>query len=302
MRIKIIYLLLMGAIWPSGSALAKEDCQTATTSADVMRCVNQNHEDAQAKLNDVYKTLSLRESGKTLDGLEALQTLWIEYRDRECEAETEAIKSQALKRLEGIKCNTRLIHERIDALQRILDAETGSAVLGEPPSTQQPRWVNALSQRYQDIYWHYGGFSKGDLDCDDDAEFVIAGLTFDEKESVYKTVIAVSENPVTGKPRSNLIVMPGISFVAGPDGKEIESAKRCSGIMSFVFDMPPKLPIGDQDETAVPADAEGDIVVVPEQVETCNRRLIITRKTSDQSALCAPVTVFWDGQNYVIED
>ncbi len=300
MRIIFIFLLSVFVFSPVASAQVSEDCQTAATSADVMRCLNQNNQNAQNALKDVYKALSLRKSADGLDSLEALQTLWIEYRDRECEAETRALSSQALKRLEGIKCRTRLTRQRIDALQRTLDAETGSAVLGEPPSTQQPRWVNALAEHYQNVYWHYGGFSKGDLDCDDDAEFVIAGLIYDENESVYKTVIAVSENPATGRPHSTLLVLPDTTVDTNPDDQGVaEDVRRCSGIMSFLFDVPPPVMPTDGQEATL-KDVE-NAVAASQPDGTCNRRLIVTRKTSDKSAVCMPVTVVWDGQNYVIE-
>ena len=59
MRTQFTYLLFLVLIWPV-SALASDDCATAQTSADVMRCVNQNHERAEASLNDAYKNLSMK--------------------------------------------------------------------------------------------------------------------------------------------------------------------------------------------------------------------------------------------------
>ena len=303
MRIKFIYSFILVSLLSAPPALAKEDCETATTSADVMRCVNQHHEDAQANLKDVFKTLSLKKSGETLEGIEALQTLWIEYRDRECEAEVSALSSEALKRLEGIKCKTRLTRERINALQKTLDAETGAAVLGEPPAAQQPRWVNALSEQYQNVYWHYGGVSKGDADCDADEEFVIAGLEFDEESSTYRAVVAVSENPETGKPTSTLITIPAVE--SEEEAEDEKAAKECSGLMSFSFESREAVATeqdteSEKDEDAVAGEEEAELEV-EDVVKTCTQRLVIARKASDGASECSPVAVLWDGQNYVIE-
>lgn len=299
MRTQFTYLLFLVLIWPV-SALASDDCATAQTSADVMRCVNQNHERAEASLNDAYKNLSMKKTGEPLEGMESLQKLWIEYRDRECGAETAPLASESLKRLEGLKCKTRLTLARIDALQKTLAAETGASMPGEPPTTQQPRWINALSEEHQDVYWHYGGYTNGDLDCDDEGEFVIAGLMYDGETAEHKSVIAVSENPSTGKPTSILLSLP--EHVAA-EGEEA-GPSRCSSLLDFSFDVLSEE--GEEIEQEIKEEqGEEEMVESAEAVDaedtSCNRRLIITRKANDKTAVCRPVIVYWDGQNYAVE-
>ena len=297
MRIYLYCFLLLSLVWPSSIALANEDCQTASTSADVMRCLTHNHEKAQETLNQVFRALSTKKSGEALKDIETLQKLWIEYRDQECAAEVEALSTEALKRIEGLKCQARLTRERITAIQRTVASETGSPTLGEPPNAQQPRWINALAEQYQDVYWQYGGTHNGDLDCDGDDEFVLSGIVFNEEVSDYETVLAISENPHTGKPQNTLLnLITGVAKISeqSPDGQ-----LRCSGVVVFSFNAEEQ---PAEEEVAADSEGEADPVEPVVVAEGCNKRLVVERKIRDQGAQCPPVTVYWNGENYVFNE
>lgn len=274
--------------------MANEDCQTASTSADVMRCLTHNKEKADEALNHVFKTLSTKKSGEALKDIEDLQKLWIEYRDQECAAEVEALSSEALKRIEGLKCQTRLTRERIAAIQKTVVSETGSPSLGEPPNAQQPRWINALAEQYQDVYWQYGGTNSDDLDCDGEKEFVLSGLVFNQEASDYETVLAISENPPTGKPQNTLLNM--IAGAATLSEKSADGRPKCSGVVVFSFkaDEPT-----NPDNVLTAAQDESREILEPLATQGCGKRLVVNRQTRDKATSCPPVTVYWNGENYV---
>ena len=67
MRLRVFALFFSClSVFPFAHAVGAEDCDKASSSADVMRCVNQNLEQAQDKLNIVYKTLGAKKPSKSL--------------------------------------------------------------------------------------------------------------------------------------------------------------------------------------------------------------------------------------------
>ena len=297
MRLRVLALFFSClSVFPFAHAVGAEDCDKASSSADVMRCVNQNLEQAQDKLNIVYKTLGAKKTIEELEEAEELQNLWIEYRDQECDAEIESIENETLRRLEGLKCIARLTKERVTALQKTIANQSGTAALGEVSPGQNPRWINALSEDYQDVYWHYGGSVNGDLDCDDVDEYAMSGILYNADIDAYENVVAISENPQTGKPRNVLITL---SALPQEDG---EVAAKCSNLAKFSFEDVPELAEESViDEEAEEAEEEAD-VVAEEEALACSQKLVVTRQKSSADGGCVPITIIWDGESFVRAD
>jgi uncharacterized protein YecT (DUF1311 family) len=117
-------------------AVAQEiDCSTAMVQSDLNQCAYQDWEDADARLNAVYKKVVAAYTGMDADlppelgsGVETLreaQRSWISFRDLACEAEGFAMRGGSAEPLLVYGCMRVLTEERIGHLQGMLDAYGG---------------------------------------------------------------------------------------------------------------------------------------------------------------------------------
>ena len=273
MRSLFAFLVLAFAGMPVFAVAAppSENCEKARSSADVMRCLSQHYERAQEDLNTAFETLSLKKTGEDLANVKDIQARWLDYRDRECAMETSHLQTESLKRLESLRCLSRLTQERIEALQVVLQNNSEEpSVIGEAGAAQ-PRWMNALAEDHPDVFWRYGERIEGDFDCDDSPEYAMTGLRVDEKTGAVQAVVSISENPATGRPKSDVLpVLPQSSAE-----EETSELQGCGFLFKATFKAGPPVQKreeseGEADEAPVPAECEHVLVLsapdCPEQV------------------------------------
>ncbi|MEZ5815255.1 MAG: lysozyme inhibitor LprI family protein [Alphaproteobacteria bacterium] len=284
----VAFLLPVSAF--AGAAV--KDCNKAQSSADVMRCLNAQYEIVQEELNTVFDRLTGQKSGEELVQVKRIQTHWLEYRTLACAQETAVLEGESLKRLETLRCKNRLTQERIVALQNALHKDDVRAVIGE--AAAQPRWMNALAVDYPDVFWRYGGRVSVDLDCDGENEYIMSGLKFDKQDIDYKTVVSISENPVTGRPQSFVLETPR-SVSPPEDGADLNA--RCFGLVDFVFEQASHE--SAQTDGAEEAGIKSDGAEAA--AETCASRLVVKdRQVKSEGSMCREHIILWDGRAYVL--
>jgi uncharacterized protein YecT (DUF1311 family) len=286
----VAFLLPVSAF--AGAAV--KDCNKAQSSADVMRCLNDQYETIQGELNAAFDRLTGQKSGEELVQVKRIQAHWLEYRTLACAQETAVLDGESLKRLETLRCKNRLTQERIVALQNALhkDDVRAVAVIGE--AAAQPRWMNALAVDYPDVFWRYGGRVSGDLDCDGEDEYVMSGLKFDRQDLDYKTVVSISENPATGRPQSFVLETPR-SVSSPEDGADLNA--RCFGLVDFVFEQ-----AGEENAQVEGAEETGVKLDETEAAaETCASRLVVKdEQVKNKTGMCGEHIILWDGRAYVL--
>jgi uncharacterized protein YecT (DUF1311 family) len=111
------------------------DCSTAMAQMDLNQCAYQDWEDADARLNAVYKQVVAAygrldadlppEYGSGVETLRQAQRHWIAFRDTACEAEGFAMRGGSAEPLLVYGCMRALTEERIGHLRGMLDALGG---------------------------------------------------------------------------------------------------------------------------------------------------------------------------------
>lgn len=258
------------------------DCDKARSSADVMGCLNVQYEAAQGDLNKAFDKLVSQNASENLAEIKDIQMRWLGYRDLECTQETAALETEALKRLENLRCINRLTQERIVAIQSGFSDEKVHVIVGEVSG--QPRWMNALASDNPDIFWRYGARIEGDLDCDGEVEYIMSGLHVTAEAGVVKPFVSISENPVTGRPESVVVALE--SRGRADEGDVEEEVLSCGLLTTF------KYIEGEKEESA---DEEEALVEDTEEIvsKTCTNYLVVSAENCTNSHLS------WDGQTYV---
>ncbi|WP_240790423.1 lysozyme inhibitor LprI family protein [Rhodobacter sp. SY28-1] len=117
-------------------ATAQEiDCSTAMAQSDLNQCAYQDWEEADGRLNTVYKQVVAtytqldadlpKELGSGVATLREAQRAWITFRDKACEAEGFAMRGGSAEPLLVYGCMRALTEERIGHLQGMLDGYGG---------------------------------------------------------------------------------------------------------------------------------------------------------------------------------
>lgn len=298
--IKSALLLFVLSVMPT-QAIAQGHsafCGQADSTAASQECLKRHLDSAQKRLNKVYKELGGKLDADKLTELKELQSTWLNYRDAECMWESENSVTPSLKRVNELSCMARLTDDRADLLTVIYGDGTDSVSQREYGSF--PRWMNALAKDHSDIYWHYGGRTNMDLNCDGEDEYVMRGvrvsaLKMDKSKTdpkpdadgkeveaapvnlIYeaKTVIAVTQSPPTGRPNAKIFEFP----VQAEDSADA----ACSENISFQF--------GEKPEVAAAAPEEGEVP----QEQACRAYLQLNQKG------CAPKIISWTGKEFALE-
>lgn len=232
-----------------------------------MKCKTIQNTQAQDALNTIFNKVLKKHEGETLEQIKNIQTEWLAYRNQECTLEADQVEEESLRRIQELRCLTRVTEERIVALDSfdLIEPEEKAGEI-----SAQPRWMNALAVDEPDVFWRYGDVIEADLDCDEEPEFMLVGLKVDSKTGDSQSVVSVSENPMTGRPLSTVL---GVA--------------DCSAA--------PKLSIKDAPVEVKPKD--GDIEVEGEEtLSSCAARAVVTLTD------CPEKTVLWNGSAYVFED
>lgn len=273
-------------------------CGQADSTAASQECLKRHLDSAQKRLNKVYQELGSALEGEKLGELKELQSTWLNYRDAECMWESERSVTPSLKRINELSCMARVTDDRADLLTVIYGDGTDGVSQREYGSF--PRWMNALAKDHSDIYWHYGGRTDSDLNCDGENEYVMRGvrmsaLKMDKAKTdradgeedagagdqpvnlIYESnmVLAIAQNPPTGRPTAKIIEFP---VQTGGTGHTV-----CSDNVSFQF--------GERPAPKAVLEEEGG----QPQEPACRRFLQLNQKG------CDPKIISWTGKEFALE-
>lgn len=290
--VSLITILVL-AVTPGAKAQSHSGyCDAAESTADALDCVNRNKNDVQTRLQGVYDQLSTDIGAEQRKSLEASQQAWVAYRDAQCKWERSTAENPSLERIYELSCITLLTNMRTELLSMTLDRQQEDS---PREFGAQPRWMNVLAHDYADVFWRYGSWIRADLDCDNENEQVLAGIEYDrnaEPGQKPRLVIAVSENPRTGRPTSTLLKIDlkprtkNEEDNAKEDKKGDKEPLLCSPAVDFAL-------ISDDSaaKTPMPA-AEDDAPDGAEDKNSCAAALRIL------DHICAPVDILWENGAY----
>lgn len=250
-------------------------CDSALSTSDSLDCVKNHKNDVQDRLNEVYKKLDESQTEELKPVLAESQQAWITYRDAQCKWERERTDNASLKRIYELSCVTLLTNMRKDMLSLNLEQEqeTTPREFGA-----NPRWRNALVDENPETFWRIGDTVSSDLDCDGQQEKIVAGLEFLNEDSVSSpyVVIAISENPATGRPESKLL-----KFSVGTE-KEEKTLSLCSTDISLSTASKQNKKNGKTDSAQQSKPQEN----------SCNNSLDIIQRN------CPTIKILWDKDQY----
>lgn len=120
----MVVLLGMVGITHAGAA---EDCNKAPTQSAMTECEVKAYEEADHKLNEVYKQTAARlaDLPEVKASLTKAQRAWIAFRDADCEFTNAQAGGGSLYATLINQCLTEATNRRIETLQGYLDCEEG---------------------------------------------------------------------------------------------------------------------------------------------------------------------------------
>lgn len=277
MRIFLFLTVLAGVVFAHEAQAQKafSHCDQATHTGDILACLNKRNDKAAADLNKIYDDVLRTQLPENLENFYNVQTEWLQYRDQECAWQAAQVDTESLRRVKELSCLTDLTIERSAGLELFVKDQQVPFAEKEMGYEPFPRWMNVVANEYPDIFWRYGDHLKTDLDCDGQKEEIMLGwkvglsMPGENAQSSHnvEAVISITDNPITGKPRSVL-------FFMNSDDEE--------GVMC---DPNPKLTVVNYNPP--PLDEEG-----PEAAAQCDIALQV------KAGACSPRLIFWDGQTY----
>lgn len=287
MRIFSIFLLvgfiaLFGGVSPASAQGHGAFCAKANSTAETQRCLKRHLDAAQKRLKETYGDLTKKLEGESLSQLKELQATWLRYRDAECMWEAARSSTTALKRVNEISCMARVTDDRADLLEIALNDSGDAGIQREYGSF--PRWMNALSQDYSEVYWNYGARMNADLNCDGVDEYIMQGVVNiahknegeeaeDKKLFEQQSVLAVVQNPPVGRPSADIF-----RFKVSPTS---DDASICNDTLSLAPE------IIEQEAT--------DEGVEEAPAVICQSRLVLKDKGCDTKY------IQWAGKNFELQ-
>lgn len=256
-------------------------CGKADSTAASQRCLKRHLDSAQRRLNKVYQNLSADLTAEKLQELKELQKIWLAYRDAECMWEAQTSETPSLKRINEVSCMARVTEDRADLLTIAYGEGNIKGVQREYGSF--PRWMNALAKDNAGVFWDYGTRTVIDLNCDDEDEYIMQGvvmtpMNLDDENAMGKAfsqeqVIAVVQNPSTGRPQSDIFKFK----VTGADSE----ATLCND----------KINLKAEQKTS------SDVATTPENVEreACGSTLTLSQKG------CEDKVISWAGKSFALQ-
>lgn len=250
-------------------------CDKNDSTAATATCLKKHMDTAQGRLNKAYDTLAASVSEQALEDLRNLQRNWLDYRDSECNWESDLTENKALRHLTELSCMARMTEDRADLIALSL-VTLGHG--GEEPVQYGsfPRWMNVLTQDKPDIFWRYGRRLRGDLTCDGAEEMIMSGISLAEQSP--RLIVAIADTPPTGRPKAYFVDLP-----VNPADSNVPFI--CSAAPSLIVD--PGLPVSDPAGT-------GDEERPGVDAARCSARLILRHKN------CADVALGWTGSAFTL--
>jgi len=284
MRISFLILLLL-RIAPAPVIAQGHNvyCDMADSTAATQACLKKHLDGAQRRLNKIFDRLnSDLDSEEKRAQLKDLQKTWLDYRDAECMWEMEQTETASLKRINELSCMARVTDDRADLLTVIVmdqEAEGGAREYGS-----FPRWMNVLAKDYPAVYWDYGKRFSDDLNCDEEPEQIMMGMTVQKEGDVLSQdiIVAVAQNPATGRPTPKL-------FTFDVEQEASEKALCSAQIGLTVREEKQAQKESKKDEAAQEVGEE------TEEEKTCLRYLEIKHSN------CKARKIKWDGKAFDLE-
>ena len=277
-----LFLIISGIVFglPSNAAASQLGyCDQTDSTAAAVRCLKRRVDAEQKRLNEVYEKLGKTQSVEALETLKSLQKDWLLYRDGECEWEAAQAETSSLSQVNKLSCVAKLTEDRADVLSLVLsDAEQP----GQPRQVGVfPRWMSALAKDNPNVFWDFANFTRGDFDCDGDDERAMTGVVLPASKTGEQTpfvIVALSENPPTGRPSSQLLTFP-VQTIQKDETKDesIQPALCDTAVMLKVI------------EVDMPADKKDD-----SKPAACHTRLQVKDKS------CPSIDLVWSGKTYQI--
>lgn len=286
MRVLLIFTVFLFLPFSAQAQGHVTYCAKADSTAATQACLKRHLDMAQKRLNSVYQELFGSLDEKKQGELKDLQDTWLSYRDAECMWEAESSETPALKRINELSCMARVTEDRADILSVVSEAD--ERVSGVREFGSFPRWMNAVAKDNPSVYWDYQDRQSYDLDCDGEDEHVMQGVRLsvedvasfeaeDENAELagetkvffsQNVVVAVVQNPLTGRPSSQLFKFGVIEEAKGD--QEI-----CNDRISYKY-------IPDSSENS-------------EENSSCEARLELTAKG------CKSKNIIWDGKAFALQ-
>jgi|FEC22Drversion2_1045045.scaffolds.fasta_scaffold00974_3 uncharacterized protein YecT (DUF1311 family) len=99
---------------------ADAPCRSGSANAQISQCFSAAYQDADKKLNDVYRRVVATLGPEDQKALQAAQLLWIRFRDANCEVEHGLYKGGSAAPMVLDACLEALTRQRADDLMTML--------------------------------------------------------------------------------------------------------------------------------------------------------------------------------------
>jgi uncharacterized protein YecT (DUF1311 family) len=103
----------------SDSAKSPEVCAQANTQMEINQCFDTAYQKADKELNELYSQLMTKRDAATRDRLQAVQSVWIKYRDAHCEAAAALYQGGSIQPSIRAGCLERVTRYRIDEIRHV---------------------------------------------------------------------------------------------------------------------------------------------------------------------------------------
>ena len=291
-----VFLIVQAIIPPVYAETLKSShsCMNAKNTADILACAKDQNDLAQERLSGVFEKIISNHTEESLLLFRQAQTNWLLYRNEECEWEESKAENEALKRIEKLSCLARLTNIRaklLDPMAQNVDSKPEKMI------EVIPRWMNVLLEEYPTAFWKYGTFIDLDMNGDGIDEKVITGLEI--KESLYlagssRALVAIIENPVTGRPKINLLSWPVTPKLKNHSPAPTDNVLVCT----------PHLSLSPQDFSAIEEEEEAlsSDIALPEQ-EITGETITAAQGSTIRvdHGKCPALTLYWDGEEYTFQ-
>jgi uncharacterized protein YecT (DUF1311 family) len=126
-------IIVAAALLISTSTLA-EDCNNATSQADMNTCAATQLKEADTKLNETYSTAMKRAPDATKTLLKTAQQKWIALRDADCAVISSGTEGGSVQPMIHSQCLTDKTVERTAWIESLLNCEEGDLSCPLPPA------------------------------------------------------------------------------------------------------------------------------------------------------------------------
>lgn len=189
-------------------------CAHIESTSDAANCLMKELEDASERLNKVFVKIKQSQTEEKTSEVKNAQISWNAYKNEHCNWISKQKENPSEQHLGLISCKTDVTEKRIDSLSRALHTDKQTPTEYGDLS----RWMNVVAFDYPDIFWQYHKRMRTDLNCDGTDEWIMLGNKIQTKDNTQQIdfTLAISDNPKTGRPRSELFTIPLDESSAAP--------------------------------------------------------------------------------------